>query len=340
MDSPNAPARRSAEQGYVLVVLLMFAAVLLIGTSAIMRKAAFEGQRDRENELIFRGLQYQRAIQLYVRKVGAYPPSLDALEKTNGIRFLRKRYKDPMTKEGDWRLIHIGPNGQLIDSQVTVGGTTAATANPTEHVTASQFGQPGLTPAPPGAAPNPGSPGGLSQLPSQGGAPTDPALQTSSRAANQPVTGGQPGSQPTQPQPFGLSQPGGAPGGQQLIGGGGAIAGVASKSTADSIKKINDQTEYDKWEFTFDARKDPVTAAKLQGAQAPPQGTPPGTTTPPGGAFPPPGGANPPFGQQPPFGQPQPPLGGRPPSINNPGGGGFPPGITGPGTLPPPNTQR
>ena len=63
-------------------------------------------QDDREQELFYRGDQIARAIEEYQRKNGnAYPPSLDVLVKG---RFLRKPYKDPMTKDGKWRLIRPG----------------------------------------------------------------------------------------------------------------------------------------------------------------------------------------------------------------------------------------
>ena len=61
---------------------------------------------DRERELIFRGGQIADAIQRYQQKHGnAAPPSLEALVEG---RFLRKLYLDPMTKSGEWRLIHQG----------------------------------------------------------------------------------------------------------------------------------------------------------------------------------------------------------------------------------------
>ena len=63
------------------------------------------------------GTEYQRAIQLYYRKLGRYPPSIEALENTNNIRFLRRRYKDPLTGEDAWRIVHMGPAGP-IDSLV------------------------------------------------------------------------------------------------------------------------------------------------------------------------------------------------------------------------------
>ena len=96
---------------------VMFSALLVVGLSAIIPQVAFEGQREKEEELLFRGQQYQRSIQLFFRKFGRYPNSLEELEKTNGIRFLRKAYLDPMTKEADWRLIHIGPGGSFPDAK-------------------------------------------------------------------------------------------------------------------------------------------------------------------------------------------------------------------------------
>ena len=55
----------------------------------------------REVEAVHRGNQYVRAIRLYYRKFGHYPGSIEQLEKTNNIRFLRQRYVDPMTgKDG------------------------------------------------------------------------------------------------------------------------------------------------------------------------------------------------------------------------------------------------
>jgi hypothetical protein len=77
-----------------------------------------ESQRDREELLIDRGTQYQRAIQVFYRKFSRYPTDLDALENTNNIRFLRRRFKDPMTGEDNWRLIHIAGPGIFTDSLV------------------------------------------------------------------------------------------------------------------------------------------------------------------------------------------------------------------------------
>src|SRR5260370_14165243 len=69
--------------------------------------------------MIWRGKQYARGVKMYYRKTGKFPTSMDDLikPKLGSLRFMRQAYKDPMnTKDGDWRLIYVGPTGQLIGS--------------------------------------------------------------------------------------------------------------------------------------------------------------------------------------------------------------------------------
>ncbi len=67
-----------------------------------------EIQRDREVETMHRGKQYVRALKLYYKKFGNYPPNVDALVKgTNNLRFLRKKYIDPSTGKDEWKPIHL-----------------------------------------------------------------------------------------------------------------------------------------------------------------------------------------------------------------------------------------
>jgi type II secretory pathway pseudopilin PulG len=108
--------RRQSESGFALLMLMVAAAVIAVMLYREMPRVVFEGQRQKEELLIARGEQYYRAIQLFSRKMGAYPPTIEALENTNNTRFLRRRYKDPMTGKDDWRLIHAGPGGVFIDS--------------------------------------------------------------------------------------------------------------------------------------------------------------------------------------------------------------------------------
>jgi len=82
-------------------------------------RAVFESARTKEDMLVERGEEFKKAIRrYYVKNAAKWPQSIDDLEKSNGMRFLRRRYKDPMTGKDEWRLIHIGPMG-LTDSKVT-----------------------------------------------------------------------------------------------------------------------------------------------------------------------------------------------------------------------------
>lgn len=101
----------------MLLVFAMAAAVAIMLYRELPR-LVFEAQRIKEQDLISRGMEYRRAIQLYVRKNKRYPQSLDDLERGTGIRYLRRRYKDPMTGKSEWRLIHIDNAGVFTDSLV------------------------------------------------------------------------------------------------------------------------------------------------------------------------------------------------------------------------------
>jgi type II secretory pathway pseudopilin PulG len=60
-------------------------------------------KREREEELLWRGRQYVRAIELYQKKYpGAFPPKMDILVEQ---KFLRKAYTDPMAEDGEWKIL-------------------------------------------------------------------------------------------------------------------------------------------------------------------------------------------------------------------------------------------
>src|SRR6202022_575589 len=115
------PARRSA-RGYILLLLMLFVALLAIAAGALAPSITFQVRRDREEEMIHRGVQYSRAIRRYVKKFGRYPPRLEELENTNTLRFLRKRYKDPITGQ-DFKLLHVG------EVQLTLSAPMAGVSN-------------------------------------------------------------------------------------------------------------------------------------------------------------------------------------------------------------------
>ncbi len=111
-------SRSNRERGSALLIIFVMAAFIAIMLYMEMPVAVFEAQRNKEQLLIDRGNEYARAAKLYFRKVGQYPPTIDAMENTNRLRFLRKRYKDPFTGKDDWRQLHAAPNGMLTDSKV------------------------------------------------------------------------------------------------------------------------------------------------------------------------------------------------------------------------------
>ena len=106
------------ESGFALLLVFAMASIIAISLYMSLPRVAFEAERDKEALLIERGEQYSRAIQLYVRKSKRFPGKIEDLENTNGIRFLRRQYIDPMTGKSEWRLIHAGPGGALLDSLV------------------------------------------------------------------------------------------------------------------------------------------------------------------------------------------------------------------------------
>jgi hypothetical protein len=107
---------RNSESGYALLMIFAMAAIVAITLYTEVPRVAFEAQRDKEQLLIDRGEEYQRAVTLFVHKFNRYPASMEELENTNGQRFLRRRFADPMTGKKEWRFIHAGPGGVLTDS--------------------------------------------------------------------------------------------------------------------------------------------------------------------------------------------------------------------------------
>lgn len=117
--SIRTDARRGAgERGFALLVVFLVAAGILIALYMEIPRVAFESQRHLEQTLIDRGEQYSRAVEVFYRKNKRYPAKIEELESFNNMRFLRRRYLDPMTGKDDWRLLHMGPNGQISDSLI------------------------------------------------------------------------------------------------------------------------------------------------------------------------------------------------------------------------------
>lgn len=100
---------QAGERGYAMAALLVTLAVMSIVMSALLPVWRQQAQREKEAELAFRGEQYARAIYLYQAKFQAAPPSIDILVQQ---KFLRKKYKDPMTKDGEFQPLYVGSNPQ------------------------------------------------------------------------------------------------------------------------------------------------------------------------------------------------------------------------------------
>src|SRR5215469_5099619 len=115
--SPSSSKHMKRQQaGFALATLIFFLTAATILIAVTVPAYQMQAKRIQEEELIFRGEEYIRAIQRFQRKFGAWPPSIDALVQTNGQRFLRKAYTDPITGKA-FRLITINPDG-------TVNGST------------------------------------------------------------------------------------------------------------------------------------------------------------------------------------------------------------------------
>jgi type II secretory pathway pseudopilin PulG len=99
-----------------LLVALAVMAVLLTAAMPVWRTAA---KREKEAELVWRAGQYVRAIALFRRKyANASPPNLDILLNE---KFLRKKYKDPITND-DFQLVYAADQLQLAPGQGGQGG--------------------------------------------------------------------------------------------------------------------------------------------------------------------------------------------------------------------------
>jgi hypothetical protein len=248
---------RNGEGGYALLMVLFLVATLLIFATVATLKTHTEGQREKEEELAWRGNQYVRAVRLFYKKNGRFPQSIDDLTKyhTDQPRFIRQAYKDPMnTDDGSWRLIYVLPNGQLVGSvmhKAFQGSLMAAAGNPLGNSTST------------GSA----------------GQPTG-AGSTQSSVGQQSSSTGQTTAASSSPQP-GQDQSGGQ--GQVF---GGSLTGFASKVKKPSIRVYQGGTTYYEWEFIYDPTAQNGIAG---GGAAPPTtpatGTPPGTA--PTGAAPP-----------------------------------------------------
>ncbi len=94
-----------------MAALLVALAVMAIAMTVAMPTWRHMVQREKEEELIFRGQQYARAVGLFQRKfAGAYAPDVNTLVKQ---KCLRKKYTDPMVADGEFELLRVGQQGRM-----------------------------------------------------------------------------------------------------------------------------------------------------------------------------------------------------------------------------------
>jgi hypothetical protein len=273
--------------GYAIMLVLLLATLILIATMAVAPNILSLGRRERETEMVWRGKQYVRGIKMYYRKTGKFPTSLEDLTKPKigNIRFMRQAYKDPMNgKDGEWRLIYVGPAGQLIGSlkpqralQLTgLGGFQNMTApniggtgmpggqQPFGQGLGQAFGQAasqimgnaaGMTPG--GMQTPQGQLGGVSADTTEPGAAdsTDPSL--SDTAENAALLNSEP---------------------RTIMGGN--IIGIGSKINLRSLMVYDKAKNYRQFEFIWDPSKDVMAVGSTPPAGATPAGQQPQQQTP------------------------------------------------------------
>ena len=240
------------ERGYVLLTLLLAASLLVIAAAVVAPMITLQIRRDQEEELIHRGMEYRRAIRSYAKHTGNFPLTLDQLEHATGNRYLRRRYKDPITGK-DFRLLHmndIAAQGTGSNTAGTPSGGSANTAG-IANTTAGIFSNASSTEVNPQD-----STGGQNAQAGSQGSPTP-------QAAASPA----------------------APGSGASFGGG-VIMGVASSSPKKTIREFNHKNHYKDWLFFYSANYDgsvevkgptpstPVFAAQKSSADSSNQQTP------------------------------------------------------------------
>ncbi|MGA9529536.1 MAG: hypothetical protein WBS24_15580 [Terriglobales bacterium] len=304
---------QNPQQGYILITLMLAFTLIAVGLLAIVPYWKQQIQRDREDELIHRGTMYMRAIQHYYKRLGRYPNRIEDLENTNNVRYLRKRYKDPMSwdpqtkKEKDFKLLHMqdvmlngGPTlGQGTGGLPGAGGLGALGG----AIPAGGFGgAQGANPLASGLQNIPGLQNAIGQLQGAGSQMPQGGLQGQSPTGSDSSgsTDSSSNSNPNSPTGSNPSSGGPTSGGQPLNGqvfGGGPILGVGSTNKKlKTIREFNKKTHYTDWYFIYDASVDrggllkgpwqPLVSIASGSGIGQPIGTGPGGTQPVSGQSP------------------------------------------------------
>ncbi len=232
---------RKGERGYIMMMLLLIIALMAIAVGMIVPSITYDIKHDREEEMIHRGTQYTRAVRAYYKRFGRYPAKIEDLENTNQMRFLRKRYKDPITGK-DFRLLHFGEvkmalNGMMPGSTGLTGpingapgftqGSSINNNSGFGSSSNSAFNQNSL-----GQNSQPGTPQTGSDTPQKGNAPSDAGTIVDNNNSS------------------GSSNSGDALSGKTF--GGMPIIGVASTSPDPGFHEFDHKRKYKEWAFVYD----------------------------------------------------------------------------------------
>jgi type II secretory pathway pseudopilin PulG len=227
---------QNRSRGYILITMMLFLSLLAMAALAVLPDIALQVKRDREEELIHRGLGYSRGIRRFYKKFGRYPTKIEDLENTNTLRFIRQRYKDPVTGE-DFKILRIGDVGL---SGLMMGGIPGQNFQ----------GAPGVT------LPGRGTPG------SNLGQGTGQQIQIMTNTDTTNAAGGNSGTSPatqTNPNPSASSSPSNSSdlsSSTQQVFGGGPMVGVVSTNQAKTIREFCKKSHYKDWYFIYDPTND------------------------------------------------------------------------------------
>lgn len=182
--------RITAQRGFTYVLLLFSVALMGAGLAGLGTQWQVAAQREREAELLFRGLQIRDALQRFnaLTPAGARPLPLaldELLVDRRGLepRFhLRRLYADPFSGQADWALLRDAAGGivgvhsrsqrpALRQHDLPVVSGAAVPAAPAAPAPAAP-----ASPAP--ASPAPGAPAASA---APGAAPSGPAAPGSHR---------------------------------------------------------------------------------------------------------------------------------------------------------------
>lgn len=291
--------RGRGQQGYALLIVMFLLTLLVLMTITVAPSVLTDGRREKETEMVWRGKQYVRGIKHYYMKTHRFPVDLEDLTKPKtGIRFLRQAYKDPMNDvDGSWRLIYVGPNGQLIGSlknrntggpglgvpvssmaasssssfgnssfggssssfgNSSFGGSSSSFGNSSFGGSSSSFGNSSFGRSSFGSGNSQNSTMGSSGF---GNNATNPIGQPSANGENPEGTDAASGQEPAGP----VDTP-------VIIGGN--IIGVGSKVNKKSFRWYDKAKNYREFEFVWDPSKDTAGGVGAPGQLGPGLGTP------------------------------------------------------------------